>query len=141
MENINQPNHENEPDALPEQNAVHETGGAQTVVEPDNAYNYTLAVYILYALSVFIGVTGLVGVIIAYTKRDDFAGTFYHSHLQYLIKTFWVALIGSIIGTITIFILIGWLILAAAYIWSIYRIVVGFIKFNEKKPVPTEGWF
>ncbi|KPN71393.1 membrane protein [Neisseria sp. 83E34] len=102
--------------------------------------NYALAVYILYAASILVGITAIVGVIIAYIKRDEMAGTIYYDHMQYLIKTFWIALAGSIIGWITSFIGIGLIVLFIVGLWFIYRVVVGFIKFNDNKPVSAEGW-
>ncbi|MDE1714435.1 hypothetical protein PWG14_18170 (plasmid) [Chromobacterium amazonense] len=41
--------------------------------------NLTLAVYILQAVSLLVGVTGIVAVIINYVKRDDVRGTLYES--------------------------------------------------------------
>ena len=40
---------------------------------------------------------------------------------------------------ITAFILIGWLILLAVTVWSIYRVVKGWLALNDGKPAGT-GW-
>ena len=103
--------------------------------------NYVFIAYVTYALGLFIWFTPVVGVILAFIKRDEAQGSIYASHIDYLIKTFWVSLIGMVLGMLTILILIGWLILAATGIWLIYRVVVGLIKLNEDKPVSTQGWF
>ena len=103
--------------------------------------NYVFIAYVAYAVGLLILFTPVVGVIMAYVKRDEAQGSIYASHIDWLIKTFWVSLIGLLLGRLTIFILIGWLILAATSIWLIYRVVVGLIKLNEDKPVPTQGWF
>ena len=103
--------------------------------------NYVFIAYVTYALGLFIWFTPVVGVILAYVKRDEAQGSIYASHIDYLIKTFWVSLIGMVLGMLTILILIGWLILAATGIWLIYRVVVGLIKLNEDKPVSNQGWF
>ena len=103
--------------------------------------NYVFIAYVTYALGLFIWFAPVVGVILAYVKRDEAQGSIYASHIDYLIKTFWVSLVGMLFGMLTILILIGWLILVATGIWLIYRVVVGLIKLNEDKPVPTQGWF
>lgn len=97
--------------------------------------NYTLAVYALYAVSLVFGITGVVGLIIAYIKRGEAAGTFYADHLNYLIRTFWWALAAGVVGMLTLFIGVGVLVLLAVTVWFIYRVVAGFIRFNDGKPV------
>lgn len=106
----------------------------------DNLRTYTMIVYALYALSLVSGITAPAGVIMAYLKRADAAGTVYQSHLQYLIKTFWYGLLGMAVGWITLFVLIGFLIMAVVGVWFVYRIVAGFVKLCDNKPVSAEGW-
>ncbi len=103
--------------------------------------NYVFIAYVTYAVGLLILFTPVVGVIMAYVKRDEAQGSIYASHIDYLIKTFWVSLVGTVLGTFTILILIGWLILLVTAIWFIYRVVIGLIKLNEDKPVSTQGWF
>ena len=103
--------------------------------------NYVFIAYVTYAVGLLILFTPIVGVIMAYVKRDEAQGSIYASHIDYLIKTFWVSLVGTVLGTFTTLILIGWLILLVTAIWFIYRVVIGLIKLNEDKPVSTQGWF
>ena len=103
--------------------------------------NYVFIAYVTYAVGLLILFTPVVGVIMAYVKRDAAQGSIYASHIDYLIKTFWVSLVGTVLGTFTTLILIGWLILLVTAIWFIYRVVIGLIKLNEDKPVSTQGWF
>ena len=98
-----------------------------------------LLVYILQAVGLVIGLTWIVAVIINYVKRDDVRGTWIESHFDWQIKTFWIALAGWIVGVATAFILIGWLILLAVTVWSIYRVVKGWLALNDGKPAGT-GW-
>ena len=95
----------------------------------------TLICYVLYALSWFTGVTGIVAIIINYVKRDDTAGTIYASHFTWQIRTFWWSLLWFVLGVATLIIGVGFLILLADAIWVIYRIVKGFLNFNEDKPM------
>ena len=102
---------------------------------------YTMIIYILYIASVLIGVTSIVGIIMAYIKRADFAGSEYEDHITYLIRTFWISLIGYLIGIVLMFIGIGMFIIIAVGIWFLYRSIAGFIKFNDNKPIDAQGWF
>jgi uncharacterized membrane protein len=97
-------------------------------------------VYILQAVGLVIGLTWIVAVIINYVKRDDVRGTWIESHFDWQIKTFWISLLGWIVGVATAFILIGWLILLAVTVWSIYRVVKGWLALNDGKPLGT-GFF
>ena len=97
----------------------------------------TLATYILYALSAFTGFTGLVAVIINYVKRDDTVGTIYASHFTWQIRTFWWGLVWAILGFVTVIVGVGFLILAIDGIWVLYRIVKGFLNWNDGKPMPV----
>jgi len=55
--------------------------------------------YGLYAISPFTGGLGaLGGVILAYIKRGEAAGTIWHGHCTWLIRTFWVGLLLMIAG-------------------------------------------
>lgn len=95
----------------------------------------TLIIYILYGLGLFVGITAIIAVIINYVKRDEVRGTWLQSHFDWQIKTFWCVLIIGIIGTITRFILIGYVILFGLTLWYIYRMIKGFLAFNERRSI------
>lgn len=101
----------------------------------------THILYALYALHLFTGgVSILVGVIVAYIKRDDAVGTPYEQHLHWLIRTFWMGLAGYIIGGVLMFVLIGIPVLAAVFIWMLYRIVKGWLYLYDDKPLDPRAW-
>jgi uncharacterized membrane protein len=95
----------------------------------------TMVVYVLQVLSVFVGITAIVGVIINYVKREDAAGTLYESHFDWQIRTFWWGLLWGVVGVATIWLLVGFFVLFAAWVWAIYRVIKGWLKLNEGKPV------
>lgn len=96
----------------------------------------TLVVYILQALSIFVGITAIVGVVINYVKKDDAAGTLYESHFTWQIRTFWWGLAWSLLGFVLIFAFgLGLIVWFVAGIWAIYRIVKGWLKWNDRQPV------
>jgi uncharacterized membrane protein len=93
------------------------------------------AVYILYAVGYVVGVTWLIGVIIAYVYRSD-APDWLKSHFTFQIWTFWIGLAASIVGAITAAIIIGFLIWLALLVWSIVRLVKGWKWLADGQPVP-----
>ncbi len=92
-------------------------------------------VYALQALGFFLGITWIVGVVIDYVKLDDVRGTWLESHFRWQIRTFWWGLLWGVVGTVLLLVLVGWLVLLAAGIWVIYRIVKGWLALSEGKPV------
>ncbi len=95
----------------------------------------TTVVYALQALSFFFGITALIAVIINYVKRSDVAGTFLESHFRWQIRTFWYGLLWGIVGLATTLLWIGFVILFIAWVWSIYRIVKGWLRLNDHLPM------
>src|SRR5687768_4616133 len=93
-------------------------------------------VYALQAVGFFIGITWIVAIVVDYVKRDDARGTWLESHFTWQIRTFWWGLLWGVIGAVLLLILIGWLVLAAAGIWIIYRIVKGAMYLSENRPLP-----
>lgn len=100
-----------------------------------SAKTLTFITYGLYAVSWFNGVTAIVAVIINYIKLDEMRGTFLESHFRWQINTFWFGLLWGVIGTLTVFFLIGWVILFFNSIWIIYRVVKGILNLNDNKPM------
>jgi uncharacterized membrane protein len=96
----------------------------------------TLICYILYALSAFVGLTAIVAVIINYIKRDETRGTLYESHFSWQIRTFWWSLLWWTLGMLTLFLGVGFVVLAADAVWVIYRIVKGVLNWNDNRPMP-----
>jgi uncharacterized membrane protein len=107
----------------------------KTAEELAGLKNITMVVYVLQALSFLWGVTALVGVVISYVKRDDARGTIYESHFDWQIKTFWWGLLWGVVGVATIWLLVGFFVLFAAWVWAIYRVIKGWLKLNEGKTV------
>ena len=96
----------------------------------------TMVVYVLQVLSVFVGITAIVGVIINYVKREDAAGTLYESHFDWQIRTFWWGLVWTVVGFILLFAFgLGLLVWFVAGIWALYRVIKGFLKLNDNQPV------
>ena len=111
-------------------------GGGRSPQELSGLRTVTLAVYALQALSFFWGLPAVVAIVINYIKREDARGTVYESHFDWQIRSFWWGLIWTLVGIALIFAFgLGLIVLGVAYVWLIYRIVKGFLKLTESKPV------
>lgn len=97
----------------------------------------TLIIYALYGAAWFLALTALIAIIINYVKREDAVGTIYESHFTWQIRTFWWSLLWFAIGMATLWFGVGALILLAAAVWSLYRLIKGVLYWNDNKPMPT----
>jgi uncharacterized membrane protein len=111
----------------------------QVVNDVDEAKKFALICYILYAVGFFTGgLTSIAGIILAYIKKDDAVGTWTESHYRWLIRTFWFGLLWGFIGALTWVLVIGIFIIAANTVWVIYRIIKGWLRLSEDKPMYVE---
>lgn len=98
-------------------------------------------IYILYLVSIIVGVTSIIGVIMAYMGRGK-ADPVMASHYTNQIHIFWKALLYSLIAFVLTFVLIGLLLFIGILIWYIIRIVKGMQALGRGEPAenPT-SWF
>jgi uncharacterized membrane protein len=117
----------------------------------------THVTYALHALGLAIGAFGastvvgafifgwpsIIAVIINYVKRGDARGTWLESHFTWQIRTFWFALMWAclifLLGALLVFVLVGFAIWAVGLfvlgIWAIYRIVTGWMRLRDRRPI------
>jgi uncharacterized membrane protein len=93
-----------------------------------------LAVYVLYFLAYFTGITAVAGVIMAHLLVDT-DDPMLKSHYRFQIRTFWIGLLLVFVGVILLTIGLGVLILMAWLVWSLVRNIKGFLALNENKPI------
>jgi len=97
----------------------------------------TLAVYVLYAIGMFTGLFSLIAVIVNHVKYGDTADTLYASHFRWQMRSFWWGLAWSLLGILTVWIGVGFVILAVNWVWLVYRLVRGFLNWNDGRPMPV----
>lgn len=98
-----------------------------------SARNVATLVYALQAASFLLGITFIVALIVNYVKLDDVRGTLAESHFRWQLRTFWFALLWSVVGIILLLVVIGYFVLVANCIWVIYRIAKGWLNLNDGK--------
>ncbi|MCX7863552.1 MAG: hypothetical protein N2423_00725 [Novosphingobium sp.] len=101
--------------------------------------NQPTIIALLYLVSPLVGLTALIGVILAFIWRDQPKADWEISHYQYLINTFWIALVGFTLGFILLFVLIGLLVLPVVLVWVIVRSVMSLINAQKHQPMPNPG--
>ena len=90
------------------------------------------------------GLPSLLAVILNYARRAEVRGTWLESHFQWQIRTFWYALLWIgltlLVGAPLTLILIGVYIVIMGFaivgLWVAYRIVRGWLKLRERRPIP-----
>jgi uncharacterized membrane protein len=113
----------------------------QEPVQQSEARNWTMAVWLLYLGGHITVITVIAGLIIAYMKRDAFAGTPYQSHMVSAIRTFWISLVVGLIGLVLVIVGVGIFILVALAIWTIFRCVRGLVRAINGQPIDDpRGW-
>lgn len=128
----------------------------QLETSPNPAHSLIKLTYLVYALHILSAVNGLltpafiitafltgwpsiIALIISYIWRSDASQTYLYSHFNWLISTFWTALIWLLIGWVLIATVIGMVIgiplLLIVGIWVLYRLFKGLFALNDRRMV------
>lgn len=102
-------------------------------ISDDDAKKITYLVYILQALSFVFLITAVAGVIINYIKQDEVRDSWLESHFEWQKRTFWYGLLWMVIGTLSFFLLLHWVVLPVVAIWLVYRIAKGWVYLVDGK--------
>jgi uncharacterized membrane protein len=81
-------------------------------------------VYVLYLVSLAVGVTAIIGLVMAYVNRTD-APDWVQTHYRFQIRTFWIGLLYGFLSLLTVVIVAGLFGFLFTLIWWIVRCVKG----------------
>ena len=100
------------------------------------------AVYVLLLIGVVVGVLGIVAVVLASIYKKS-APEWLQSHYRFQIRTFWIGTVVMIVGVITLYFMVGYLVLLSGFVWVIMRCVKGMrlLGKSEAHPNPAEWLF
>lgn len=101
--------------------------------------NQPTIISLLYLSSFILGVTSIVGVVLAYVWKGEPKEAWELSHYQYLINTFWIGLVGSVISVLLMLVLIGFLLIFAVAALVIVRCVLSLINAQKREAMPNPG--
>lgn len=90
-------------------------------------------IYILYLVSLVLGVTSIVGLVMAYVNRAG-APDWVQTHYRFQIRTFWIGLLYALISALTFIVVIGVLFAIFAFVWWIVRCVKGLQRIERGEP-------
>ena len=106
----------------------------QTIVDQQQARNLTLLVYILQAVGFLsVGIAWVVAIFINYIKQDAVRGSWCDSHFRWQMRTFWYAILWSVL-TSPLYLLLyvpGLFAWSVIGLWVLYRIIRGWLNFND----------
>ncbi len=103
---------------------------------PTNA----LVVYVLYLAGLVIGISGLIGLVIAYLNRGK-AGGFVETHYTWQIRTFWIGLLYALISAVLMLVAVGFVLAFAVAVWFIVRCVIGIQTLQRGEPIKNpDSW-
>ncbi len=103
--------------------------------------NRPTIVSLLYLSSFLLGVTIIVGVVLAYVWKGEVHADWEESHYAYLIRTFWIGFLGSVISVILMVVLVGFLLWIAVAVLVVVRCVLSLINAQKQAPMPNpETW-
>lgn len=101
--------------------------------------NHPTIIAALYLGSFVTGISGIVGIILAFVWKGEAHAAWEESHYTYLINTFWIFLAGTAIGVVTALFLIGFVILGATSILVVLRCVLSLVNAQKEEPMPNPG--
>lgn len=98
-------------------------------------------IYILLIVSTLVGITGIIGLIMAYVMKDGTAD-WLQTHYRFQIRTYWIGLLYVLLGVFTLTITLGYFILLFTFVWVIVRCTKGLKRLEDRQPVSNlESWF
>lgn len=100
-------------------------------------FNHPTIISLLYLASMVLGVTAIVGVVLAYVWKGEAHAAWETSHYQYLIRTFWIGLVGALVGVMLMIVLVGFLLLFAVGVLVLVRCVLSLVNAQKRQPMPN----
>jgi uncharacterized membrane protein len=93
-------------------------------------------VYILYLVSLVVGVTSIVGVILAYVNVGD-APEPLRSHYRFQIRTFWIGVLYALVSLVLTLVVVGAIGFVFVVVWLVVRCVKGLRYLDRREPYPN----
>lgn len=108
----------------------------------DKIKNSALIAYICYMVGLIIPLAAIAGVIVNHIKRSETSGTWVESHHRWMMRTFWFSFLWSFVFGLLLVVPFVNFIAGIAFIglaiWYVYRIIRGFLNFNDGKAMYGE---
>ena len=100
-------------------------------------FNRPTVISLLYLSSCVLGVTALIGLVLAYVWKGEPHAEWETSHYAYLIRSFWLGLIGFGVGLVLAIVLIGFVVWVAVGVLIVVRSVLSLVNAQKQQPMPN----
>lgn len=91
-------------------------------------------IYILYLANVFLGISVLFGLVMAYNERGN-TEEWLETHHVWLIRTFWIGLLYFTLSLLLTVAIIGMILFLMTLVWFVIRMVSGLQALNANRPI------
>jgi len=132
---------------------------ARAARQEEGLRQLTLVIYLLYGLSLFTAMPALIALLLNYLRLSESRGTIYHSHLRWMLRSFWWGTVWAALGLGALalglssalssglndyvqadlrqqaqtFAAAGMIMLAFNWIWLLSRVMRGLLYWNEHR--------
>ena len=97
-------------------------------------------IYILYLVSFVIGISGIVGIVLAHLNRGK-SEPWLETHYTWAIRTFWLGVLGALVSMVLFVVIIGMVTMFLVALWIIVRTIVGLQKLGRNEPIDNpQSW-
>ncbi len=106
----------------------------QQPAERNSLRNYVMLGYVMQLLGLVSIIGFIIGLIVAWIKRDDALGTVYRSHFAWQTRSFWWFALWFVLLLIPTFLTIGFIpFFLIAQVWFAYRMIKGLVRLGENR--------
>ncbi len=103
-------------------------------------HGLALAVYVLYLVGFFNGLTTVIGAAIAYMQSER-ADEIARTHFRFQVRTFLIGLLYIVVAAVTLHVGIGVIVLLWWAAWTLIRCVKGMLALNAGEPIADpDSW-
>ncbi len=108
--------------------------------EDPTTHKMAYTIYVLYLATIILPILPVIGVILGYIFEND-AKDYLKSHYQYIIRSFWIGILYSLIAGVSIIVAIGFVLLPLCLVWWLIRAAKGLKSLMRKEPITNpETW-
>ena len=115
-------------------------GGRQTDRWLETGKTNIQVIYVLYLAGFAFAFTPLIGIVMAHINRGRATG-WVATHYTWVIRTFWIGLLYSVISLVLAILLVGFLLMIATAVWFVVRCVIGLMAASRDEPIRNpDSW-
>ncbi len=97
---------------------------------------YAIFGYAMHLLGLFTIIGFVVGLIVAYVKREDAVGTIFESHFRWQTRSFWWFVLWFVVLLVPTLLTIGFIpFFLLAQLWFAYRMIKGWLRVVDRRSI------